>query len=52
MIAYNGVSYNNDINFLIMQSGIVYKSLNSVSYDAELLDVTGYLQCLPLIPMV
>lgn len=45
-------SYNININFLIMQSGIVYKSFNSVSYDAELLDVTGYLQDLPLIPML
>lgn len=43
--------YNITINFLIIQSGIVYKSLSSVSYDAELLDVTGHLKDLPLIPM-
>lgn len=35
-----------------MQFGIFLKSLNFGSYDAELLDVTGYLQELFLIPML
>lgn len=35
-----------------MHSGIVYKSLNSGSYDSEILDVRGYVQGLPLIPML
>lgn len=48
---YNLSDFYNIINFLIIWSGIIYKSLNSVSYDAELLDVTGHLKRLPLTPM-
>lgn len=48
---YNFSDFYNIINFLIIWSRIIYKSLNSVSYDAELLDVTGHLKGLPLTPM-
>lgn len=48
---YNLSDFYNITNFLIVWSGIIYKSLNSVSYDAELLDVTRHLKDLPLIPM-